>query len=665
MKAIKKFSKAVAVMTVVSLTAAAPLSAFAAVIEGGGDDGGAYTVVFTPENVKDEISNDCAQSGLIIKDLTGKNEQTGKEDIIEKANAKVEINGDINITDKNIADRNDPDDPSVLNDAKSKNVHGVIADSHSDKEETGGLGKADITVNGSINVDTTNNSDSKNLTIGVCSAEFIEPDIDVNGDINVKSNTEGDGIVGASVKNDTDVSGSINVEAKDHAYGVNLFSGNSNITVGKDITTTSSKEAIGILVSDWEDFENVKEHETQSIVKINGDITSNGEKNGVGIWASEVAGNISITIDGDVKASTSAIQAYYNAGKVDIISTGTISSGDAAIVVATSKNFAIGNNDEHEGIEDAYTTVEVEALPNITVWKIESDSNELVHTFDVSYVYDTDENGKLKYDPNTNWYVVDDEATEEEENGSLKDKVLSSINYIIKGSVLENGNDTQNGKIVLKGASGSVTVGDKTYDTAHQDENLTINVETVPGYKYSLSNGDALLTANADGSYTLKVPAGGGVDLKAVLEKIEEQKTSTDTNTNTDNKTNTMLISTGIRNSESSHLAGSSSGSGSGSRAVSSTSALAETPGAWAKDANNNWIYINNGYTYTNTWIVSKNRWYYLDNNGNPVSNWQTVLNKQYYFSAEDTSVHPFGSLYVSALTPDGIYVDANGSKAS
>ena len=137
----------------------------------------------------------------------------------------------------------------------------------------------------------------------------------------------------------------------------------------------------------------------------------------------------------------------------------------------------------------------------------------------------------------------------------------------------EDGKDTSNGTIKLTGTTG-VKIGDTTYETANEGDEITINVETVSGYKYSLSNGEALLTANEDGSYTLKVPAGGGVDLKAVLEKIVEQKKSSSDNDNDDSSSASVVVTS---------TSSTSSGAEATSVSVEGVKILVEDP-AFAED---------------------------------------------------------------------------------
>lgn len=94
--------------------------------------------------------------------------------------------------------------------------------------------------------------------------------------------------------------------------------------------------------------------------------------------------------------------------------------------------------------------------------------------------------------------------------------VLKNINYIIRTDKVSNGTIHLSNTRLISG-----------FDTAHETEDITIKVEASDGYKVdSVKNGDAVLKKNADGTYTLTVPRGGGVQLSAVLSAIQKSHSS-------------------------------------------------------------------------------------------------------------------------------------------
>ena len=327
-----------------------------------------------------------------------------------------------------------------------------------------------------------------------------------------------------------DIGGNVKSTAVDYSVGL-AYPGSSGVdtskysivtNVGGDVTATTTNEnskyyAIGIRTLNAGTYEttvdgNVKADGTTAYgmyitnpvsdnsakgniakVTVGGNVEAEGSELGIGIYVDKNLKNAEISVDGDIKASDYGIYVSNNMSDVSIKTDGTISSDGVAIVVVGTTTKEVTDTATNKAVN-----VDANVVPDITVWKIESGSKNLVAA-----------------------QVTDDDTKSE----ALKNDVLSSINYIIKTSATEDGKEAESSKIVLEGTKGTVTIGDKTYDTAHQGDKIVINV--VKGYKLtSLSNGQALLTAEADGTYTVEVPAGGGVDLKAVLEKIVEQKKS-------------------------------------------------------------------------------------------------------------------------------------------
>ncbi len=353
------------------------------------------------------------------------------------------------------------------------------------------------------------------------------------------------------------------------------------------------------------------------MVKIGEDITAEG--NGATGILVGTKSSISISIAGDVKATGTTEAAgisVYNNGKdavTDVTVGGTVSatgeSGHAILV----ENFEQGAAD-----------------PIITVWKIES-SDSLVSV----------ENDGI-------------EDTEAEE------RIKSNINYIIKASTTIDGKEADN-KIVLTSECnlGEVTIGSgdnaKTYKTANKDQQIIINVETVKGYKSTVqNNGAGILTFNADGTYTLTIPEGGGVSLEAVLEKIEQY-----------------------------HSGGSSSGSGTTSSATYIGNWMRDNTGWMAKKSNGSyassewyqlewngmtsWYHFNNlGYAEGGWFTDTDGQRYYLSNAhdgsfGRMCTGWNQIDGQWYFFNTTGANGSSMGSLAINTTTPDGYTVNADG----
>ena len=107
------------------------------------------------------------------------------------------------------------------------------------------------------------------------------------------------------------------------------------------------------------------------------------------------------------------------------------------------------------------------------------------------------------------------ETTDDKEKS---EEILRNVNYIIRTDEVDHG------VIRLSGTTKVVGNG-KEYDTAKETQEVIIRVETADGYQLdAVKNGDALLTKNADGTYTLVVPRGGGIQLSAVLSAIKKNE---------------------------------------------------------------------------------------------------------------------------------------------
>ena len=619
----KNILKTTAVFTAISLIAAAPVSVFAKTLDGNQEvvhlSGKTEDII-----IKGNISNSKGIDSVSLSEQDNHN---------EKINSWVHVEGNISVTNADIT-------PTVYNSVAGIRIENDISPYYDG-------GKGTVIVDGAMSIDIKK-SGAYNLNATGIKTAHNEATVVVNGadkeavGITVSSENKSTGIdKGASVGNATNitVNGDVNVTGSD-SIGIASTSGKTddNITVNGNLTSTAnaSGEALGIKVSgtidsDYKDYSSI-----QNNITVNGNVNVSGSTNAAGIRIDDNAANINIVIDGDLSSQAAAIVVYKNASNVNIITTGTISSQDTTIIVEGTSNQYSANKVTRDTVE-TYEEIKADIVPNITAWKIENLSGgELIKTENTVYLYEKDDAGNIKLESDGS-PDIRDAATRTNNTDDIK-KVLSSVNYIIKSSVSEGGKDTDSGTIVLSGTTGKVTVNGKDYETAHQGEKITINVKTAPKYKYSLTTTQGILTRNADGSYSLVIPEGGGVSLSAVLEKIENS-------------------------GRGSYIVGSRSEKS--DTRISTGNAPNETPGSWTTDAAGNWIFAVNGISYKNIWIVSNGRWYYLDENGNPMTGWQTLNGVQYFFSSGEQTSHPFGSLYINEITPDGISVNFTGARNS
>ena len=611
-----KLSKYVAVVTAIGMIAVSPMAALADTVESVKIEGkGTETA--------DGVKNTKAEDGVSMTDK-GDTALSGT----------VTVNGNV----------------SVSNENSSGDLFG---ETNGISIESSKGGNGTVTVTGDVTADASKNDDAAIFATGVSTGTNATVNIggNVTASTNGKTGYEGYGLYDVAMgvhssaaktndpeyKADIHVVGNIDaISGNGKAVGVDIgYNSTGSTTIDGNINA-SGKYAEGILI---QSSETTCEEDKNIDISVGGNLDAEGTESGTGIFVAQNNKDLNITVEGDITGSTYGIYVKENTGKANIVSGGTISSEDGAAIVVVK-------------------LTDDQKAPEVTAWKIESGAEQLVSA------------------------KVPDES---QKGGGLKEDteyaktVQSAINYIIKADATENGSTSSNGKIVLKGTSGRVTVGDKTYDTAHQDETITINVETAKGYKSTVqNNGAGTLTKNADGTYTLTIPAGGGVDLKAVLEKIEEQ-----------NKGNSTSNS-GRHNSSSSSSSSSSS--------VSGSSAVIYAPGSGIS-GDTNWAYDNNGWklkkpdgNYASSewrqvnWNGTTN-WYHFNNNGYADGGWFTDSDGQryflynahdgqfgymftgwkqidgqwYFFNTANTATASLGSLFTNGTTPDGYQVNANG----
>ncbi len=362
-------------------------------------------------------------------------------------------------------------------------------------------------------------------------------------------------------------------------------------------------------------------------VEVGGDVIS-GNGNAIKISGEKV----SVIVEGDVESE-----------KALSINAGTAKGGELAVggTVKTGENGATLIVSGSEG------DVDEDKLPEIVVGAIEDVKNLNVQTADGT-----------------------------ELNEQAKAEVLSNIKYIISQEDLENGtltitklNDGAEDGALDKDTSG-------TYDVAKAGETFKVNIITVSGYRVSKFNsGKATFSQNEDGSYTVTVPAGGGVNLSAVLELIEKAEEKSEPKEETkEESTESKAEDTAAKEENTatttvskSHGGGSGSAKGS-SHAVAVTAGagrttLQNTPGSWQKNADNTWTYLDaNGAACKSGWIVSNGRWYYADANGRIATGWMEINGVWYYFSMTESSENPEGAMLAGVTTPDGYKLDSSGA---
>lgn len=367
-------------------------------------------------------------------------------------------------------------------------------------------GEVELQVNGGIHTMTDNYTD--------------EPAID-------RASSTGLDITNLSGEASAKIDGGIKSESfagsKNYATGIYIteddYDENSvdkmpktDVTVKDGITAKSNFIASGIK------FDGL--HGTTNL-SVEGDICADANEvaDGIVLSAEDEKSKANIIVNGDVKGSTSGISFDGFDGTANVIVNGTVSGGKSAVIINKITDIYTDEKDEDRVVIEKRG---YNGNSNITVWKMTSDQDDLV-----------------KVEEETRSEITREENSKQDAEAA--DKVLKNINYIIRTDKVSNGTIHLSNTRLISG-----------FDTARETEDITIKVEASDGYKVdSVKNGDAVLKKNADGTYTLTVPRGGGVQLSAVLSAIQKSQSSSSGSSGSSSSSHSSASSVNVQTTSS------------------------------------------------------------------------------------------------------------------
>ena len=246
-----------------------------------------------------------------------------------------------------------------------------------------------------------------------------------------------------------------------------------------------------------------------------------GTKTGAGMFAQE---NATVTVDGNVTGGTfygvpedfeDVYPAIIAGTGATVIVKGTVSTAEGNGSAVAIQCWDIGNQKGTLIIDKAKAGGEASAiyvdadpsasqeyilnsLPNIVVGELAAKNEDFIWN---------------RYDAEL--YLKD---PEDETIGELNEKIYATIRYMIRW------NNSEGGSFSVDGTS---KYGE--YDVAQENQELGITIQIAEGYELeSISGGKAQVLQRPDGTWSVIVPRGGGVNLSAVLKRIikEEMKNS-------------------------------------------------------------------------------------------------------------------------------------------
>ena len=278
--------------------------------------------------------------------------------------------------------------------------------------------------------------------------------------------------------------------------------GEADVTVGGSVSgTLSGIVAVG-----------------NASVSVKGDAET---KVGPGVFAQE---NATVTVDGNVTGGTfyEAPEGYEYVYPAIIAGAGTTVIVKGTVSTAERNFFAVGINCWDAGSQKGTLILEkakaggeanaiyvnaapgasqediLNSLPNIVVGELAAKNED--------FIWNSYDNGLYENDP------------EDETIGELNEKIYATIRYMIRW------NNSEGGSFSVDGTS---KYGE--YDVAQENQELGITIQIAEGYELeSISGGKAQVLQRPDGTWSVIVPRGGGVNLSAVLKRIikEEMKNS-------------------------------------------------------------------------------------------------------------------------------------------
>ncbi len=226
-------------------------------------------------------------------------------------------------------------------------------------------------------------------------------------------------------------------------------------------------------------------------VSVGGDATSNSS-DASAIYADNSS---SVLVEGDAVSNNSSVCIDLTAasGSGSVVVLGTVSaSGEGNSIWINIDETNMSNFGDSDAV--------LQALPTIIV-------GELAAKDEGYYLWNSYSEALLLANSN-------DSAAADSVNEAIYDKIQYRINV----------QNPSNGSINVTGASQH-----GGYLVANEDAELSVTITVDDGYELSsVSGGNATVVRNADGTYQIIVPRGGGVDISAVIRALAQASEEAD-----------------------------------------------------------------------------------------------------------------------------------------
>ena len=469
-------------------------------MQGGVMSPGAMAIEGSDLKVNGNVSGGLVSDGSTVT-VNGNVTGNGINTVVAKKGT-VTVNGTVTATDLNRQTGVLASNGSKLTvgdtEVGGKESTGVIAESGS-KATAGNVkvsgeymtgasayGDSTVHVKGNVTADG-NGMTGVSVHDGDKSSLIVDGDVTATGENSV-------GIYGetGTIKIGGDVSGREAVITK----------GKADVTVGGSVSGT----LVGIVAGG------------NAAVSVKGDA---GTKTGAGMFAQE---NATVTVDGNVTGGTfyGAPEDFEDVYPAIIAGTGATVIVKGTVSTAEGNGVAVGINCKDIGSQKGTLIIEkakaggeasaiyVDTIPGVSQEYILNSLPDIVvgelAAKNENFIWNSYDNDLYQNNP------------EDETIGELNEKIYAAIRYMIRWNNSEGGSFSVNG-----------TSKYGEYDVAQENQELGITIQIAEGYELeSISGGKAQVLQRPDGTWSVIVPRGGGVNLSAVLRRIikEEMKNS-------------------------------------------------------------------------------------------------------------------------------------------
>lgn len=404
-------------------------------------------------------------------------------DLSEKTGVLASNGSNLTVGDTEVGGK---ESTGVIAESGSKATAGNVKVSGEYMTGASAYGDSTVHVKGNVTADG-NGMTGVSVHDGDKSSLIVDGDVTATGENSV-------GIYGetGTIKIGGDVSGREAVITK----------GKADVTVGGSVSGT----LVGIVAGG------------NAAVSVKGDA---GTKTGAGMFAQE---NATVTVDGNVTGGTfyGAPEDFEDVYPAIIAGTGATVIVKGTVSTAEGNGVAVGINCKDIGSQKGTLIIEkakaggeasaiyVDTIPGVSQEYILNSLPDIVvgelAAKNENFIWNSYDNDLYQNNP------------EDETIGELNEKIYAAIRYMIRW------NNSEGGSFSVDGTS---KYGE--YDVAQENQELGITIQIAEGYELeSISGGKAQVLQRPDGTWSVIVPRGGGVNLSAVLRRIikEEMKNS-------------------------------------------------------------------------------------------------------------------------------------------